>query len=220
MKNLFVVVTGTSTGIGKAIAELFIDKGHEVVGIDRLPSSIQNPHYLHIQTTLNKDSISILPELSRPVDIIINNAGTQNEDDMDNNFWSAYSVTEKYLSHNIKSVLMISSASAITGAEFPIYCASKGAMSAYGKQIAQRIGIYGATCNNLCPGGVYTDMNKFITDDPDKLKQVKAETLLGEWATAKQIAEWAYFLTVTNTFATGQDFLVDGGEAIKANFII
>ena len=54
MKNLFVVVTGTSTGIGKAIAELFIDKGHEVVGIDRLPSSIQNPHYLHIQKHLTE----------------------------------------------------------------------------------------------------------------------------------------------------------------------
>ena len=37
--------------------------------------------------------------------------------------------------------------------------------------------------------------------------------------TPEEIAEWAYFLTVTNTFCTGQSILVDGGEAINYNFV-
>lgn len=212
-----VVISGTSKGIGKAIAEKFLFEGFEVVGFDRKESTINNSKYTHIQQNL--DRMSALPDLVRPATIIINNAGTQCESDMVNNFWSAFNLTERYLTGFIRSVLMIASASAITGAEFPEYCASKGAMCAYGKNIAQRIGKYKATCNNLCPGGVYTDINEHIIDNPTMLDQVKKETLVGDWATPEQIAEWAYFLTVTNTFATGQDFLVDGGEHIKSNFI-
>lgn len=32
-------------------------------------------------------------------------------------------------------------------------------------------------------------------------------------------AQWAYFLTVTNTFCTGQNIIVDGGESINRKFI-
>lgn len=216
-KEDLVVISGTSKGIGRAIAEKFLSEGFEVVGLDRKESTINNSKYTHIQQNL--DRMCDLPDLVRPATIIINNAGTQCESDMANNFWAAFNLTERYLTGFIRSVLMIASASAITGAEFPEYCASKGAMCAYGKNIAQRISKYGATCNNLCPGGVYTDINEHIIDNPTMLDQVKKETLVGDWATPEQIAEWAYFLTVTNTFATGQDFLVDGGEHIKSNFI-
>ena len=37
-----VLITGTSQGIGKAVAELFLEKGHEVVGIDRKASAIDS----------------------------------------------------------------------------------------------------------------------------------------------------------------------------------
>ena len=114
---------------------------------------------------------------------------------------------------------MVSSASALTGAEFPEYCASKGGMNAYGKNVALRIAQYGATCNNLCPGGVITDLNKHILENENMYKDVLDETLLRRWATPEEIAEWIYFLTVKNKFMTGQDILVDGGEAAKSNFI-
>ena len=35
----------------------------------------------------------------------------------------------------------------------------------------------------------------------------------------EEIAQWAYFLTVTNTFCTGQSIIIDGGESIKHNFV-
>lgn len=212
-----VLITGTSKGIGRATALLFLSKGYEVIGIDRLDASIFFDNYKHY--TVDIRDREKLPDIE-DVDILVNNAGTQNENDITTNLIGTINITEKYGIHsNIKSILMVSSASALTGAEFPEYCASKGGMNAYGKNVASRIAKWGATCNNLCPGGVITELNDHIIQDNEVYQQVLAETMLNRWATSEEIAEWIYFLTVTNKFMTAQDILVDGGEAAKSNFI-
>lgn len=43
-----VLITGTSRGIGKGIAELFLENGHEVIGLDRCVHSIEADNYTHI----------------------------------------------------------------------------------------------------------------------------------------------------------------------------
>ena len=212
-----VLITGTSQGIGKAIAELFLLKGHTVIGIDRQERSIENPSYTHFVCDVrDKEN---LPEIS-DVEILINNAGTQNEADIDINLKALIYVTEKYgVQKNIKSVLNIGSASAHTGAEFPEYCASKGGVLSYTKNVAMRIAPFGATCNSLDPGGVLTPLNDCVINDPTLWAEIMNETPLKKWATPEEMAEWAYFLTVTNTFCTGQNILVDGGESINYNFV-
>ena len=160
-----------------------------------------------------------LPEI-QDIEILINNAGTQNEDDIDINLKALIGITEKYaFQESIKSVLMIGSASGHTGAEFPEYCASKGGVLAYTKNVAMRISTFGATCNSLDPGGVITPLNECVMNDPELWNEIMNETPLKRWATTEEIAEWAYFLTVTNKFCTGQNILVDGGEAINYNFV-
>ena len=155
-----ILITGTSRGIGKAIAELFLQKGHTVAGIDRQPQSISHADYTHYTVDVrNKDALPTL----EGVNILVNNAGTQNEDDIDINLKALISVTEKYgIQGEIKSILNIGSASGHTGAEFPEYCASKGGVLAYTKNVAMRIAPYGATCNSLDPGGVLTPLNACV----------------------------------------------------------
>jgi NAD(P)-dependent dehydrogenase (short-subunit alcohol dehydrogenase family) len=58
-----------------------------------------------------------------------------------------------------------------------------------------------------------------VTSDPELFALIMNETPLKRWAEPSEIADWAYFLTVTNKFCTGQSILVDGGEAINYNFI-
>ena len=210
-----VLVTGTSQGIGKAIAELFLQKGHSVVGMDREEATVVDENYSHIVCDVRGE----LPDIA-DVEILVNNAGTQNEDDIDINLKSLIRVTEKYgVRKGIVSVLNIGSASGHTGAEFPEYCASKGGVIAYTKNVALRVAQFGAVCNSLDPGGVLTPLNDCVVNDPALWDQIMAETPLKRWATAEEIAQWAYFLTVDNRFCTGQSIVVDGGESINSRFI-
>ena len=212
-----ILVTGTSQGIGRAIAERFLKEGHNVVGIDRQRSSIEHDNYKHFECDVrDKDRLPTLED----VEILINNAGTQNEDDIDINLKALIYITEKYaIQSKIRSVLNIGSASAHTGAEFPEYCASKGGVLAYTKNVAMRIAQFGATCNSLDPGGVLTPLNECVMNDAELWEEIMNETPLKRWATSEEIADWAYFLTVTNSFCTGQSILVDGGESINYNFV-
>ncbi len=212
-----VLITGTSQGIGKAIAERFLKEGHAVIGIDRQGSSIDNKSYTHYQCDVC--DTEGLPDVDG-VNILINNAGTQNENDIDVNLKALIQVTERYaLQDEIRSVLSIGSASAHTGAEFAEYCASKGGVLAYTKNVALRVAKYGATCNSLDPGGVLTPLNECVINDRSLWTAIMDETPLKRWATPEEIADWAYFLTVINRFCTGQSIVVDGGESINFNFI-
>ena len=210
-----VLVTGTSQGIGRAIAELFLSKGHEVIGIDRYAASLKDTAYSHVMCDVRDE----LPEIS-DVEILVNNAGTQNEDDIAVNLKALIKVTEKYgVRPGIKSVLNIGSASGHTGAEFPEYCASKGGVIAYTKNVALRVARFGATCNSLDPGGVLTPLNDCVVNDPALWAEIMEQTPLKRWATPEEIAQWAYFLTVDNRFCTGQSIVVDGGESINSHFV-
>lgn len=212
-----VLITGTSQGIGKAIAEHFLKEEHQVFGIDRQDETITHSNYTHYKCDVR--DFKNLPDIS-DVNILINNAGTQNEDDIDINLKALIHITEKYgVQEKIHSILNIGSASGHTGAEFPEYCASKGGVMAYTKNVAMRVAKYNATCNSLDPGGVITPLNECVINDPKLWAEIMDETPLKRWATTEEIAQWAYFLTVTNTFCTGQCILVDGGESINYNFV-
>ena len=120
---------------------------------------------------------------------------------------------------SLKSVLFIASASARNGAEFPLYAASKAGLVGYMKNLALELAGRGITVNSISPGGVITESNRHILENSDLYAAVKAETLLGKWAEPEEIADLAYFLTVTNRSITGEDILIDNGEMLKSNFI-
>ena len=219
-----ILITGTSSGIGKGCAEFFLKKGHEVYGFDKNAATIVQPGYTHFCLDIrNKDSYPELP----PVDILINNAGlqvnnagTQNGNDIDVNLKGTISITEHYGIHpDIYSIVMIGSASGHTGSEFPEYAASKGGVLAYTKNVAMRIAPYQATCNSLDFGGVMTELNRPVMEDKKLWDQIMDLTPLKRWMTVDEAAEWIYFMAVQNSFCTGQNILIDGLEAGNCNFI-
>ena len=206
-----IIITGSSSGIGKAVSERFLSLGHEVYGIDVMPSAIDHTSYTHFVADI-KDP-GKLPEIT-DADILFNNAGTQNSpDDIDNNLKGAINVTEKYVkSCTLSSVLFNASASAVSGQEFPIYAASKSGLIGYMKNVAIRLAPTGATVNAISLGGVRAPLNAPVMDDPALWSRIMNVTPLKKWMTLDEVADWVVFLTVQNRSMSGQNLLIDNGE--------
>ncbi len=212
-----VLISGSAGGIGRAIAERFLREGAAVCGFDIAESGIDHPRYRHILHDVRDGAFPALPAPS----IVIASAGTiEEEDAIDVNLKGSIRFVEQWKdSAALRSVLFIASASARNGAEFPLYVASKAGLVGYMKNLALSLAKRGVTCNSISPGGVVTAMNRHILENPALYEAVKAETLLGKWAEPEEIADLAWYLTVTNRSITGEDILIDNGEMLKSNFI-
>ena len=214
-----ILITGSSNGIGRATAELFLGKGFEVVGLDMMSATIKHDNYKHCICDLSvKEN---LPDIT-DVDYLFINAGSQNtEDDIKNNLYSAIYTMEKYgFQRSIKAVLFNASVSAHTGFEFPYYVSSKAGMIGYMKHVASKLAPRGVIVNSISCGGVLTDLNKPVMEDKELWNKIMAVTPLRRWATAEEIAEWVYFLLIKNKFCAGQDIIIDGGEKDLNNTFI
>ncbi|MGN0324389.1 MAG: SDR family NAD(P)-dependent oxidoreductase, partial [Oliverpabstia sp.] len=100
-----VLITGTSSGIGKGTAEYFLKEGHTVYGFDKKISAIRHKNYIHYCLDIREEaSYPRLPDIN----VIINNAGVQNQDDIEVNLKGTISITEHYgIQSEIRSIIMI-----------------------------------------------------------------------------------------------------------------
>jgi NAD(P)-dependent dehydrogenase (short-subunit alcohol dehydrogenase family) len=212
-----VVVSGTSRGIGEAVARLFLERGHRVFGFDVLGPAISHPSYTHVTHDIRHRVGHRVPD----PEILVSCAGTLAQADaIAVNLTATIAFVEHFVrSPRLTSVLIVASASARNGSEFPLYVASKAGIVGYMKNLAGRVAERGITCNAVSPGGVNTASNAHILESEELTRAVLAETLLGKWADPEEVAELVYFLTVTNRSITGEDILIDNGEMLKSNFI-
>lgn len=203
------LITGTSRGIGKATAELFLRNNIQVVGVDISEVSISHKDYQHFQC-----DISDFREPFKDLDYIVHNAGIQEgENVLKTNLISTMKLDKYYreLNPNLKADTFNTSISGVYGDEFPDYVASKAGLNGYVKYVAKQMMPKGIA-NAVCFGGVVTELNKPVIENAETWKKLMEVNPLKRWSSAEEAAEWIYFVTVVNRFATGQLFEIDGGE--------
>lgn len=213
-----ILITGSSSGIGLSTSKYFLSKGFDVIGIDEKPSQINNPHYEHFVSDISKDELPAI----EGINYLFNNAGKQNSnDDIQNNLVGSIRVSKKYgYQKSMKSILFNASASARTGFEFDYYVASKAGIVGYMKHLASLLAKDGVTVNSISLGGVVTSSNKVVMEDKSSWEKIMEVTPLKKWASLDEINEWVYFLLVINKSMSGQDILIDNGEANLNNTFV
>lgn len=221
-----VLITGTSSGIGRATALKFLREGFDVVGIDvksgtvegKAPNRVMWGTYTHIVADVS--NIAQLPEI-KDIDFIVNNAGTVDEDKaIAVNLEGYINVAEKYgFQEGVKSVLNVCSISAHLGHDLPRYSASQGGRLAYTRNLARRLGKLGVRVNSISPGATLSGLEPYLYEHQELLDKIAEESVLKKWMKPEEVAEWIYFITVIDKSMHGQDVIIDNGECSKHNWV-
>jgi len=239
LNNKVVIVTGSTLGIGKGIAEKFIDAGAKVVfsdinGDDSLVSKFgKNAIFVKCDVSKKEEVDNLINQAVThfgQLDILVNNAGIYP-------FVSFVKMTEvdwdRVMSVNLKSIFLcsqaaikampeggriinISSIASFVGfAGLVHYCASKGGISAMIRALALELADRRITVNAVAPGAIETPgASQFITDESKK--QTIAMIPLLRMGQPEDIVGAVIFLASDQAgYITGQTIIVDGGWTLR-----
>ncbi len=238
------IITGTSSGIGKATAEKFISEGYYVFGIGRRECSENFSNYTYVRGDIsNKDDRERLVKaaLSKTgkIDVLVNVAGVA-----PNNRCDILQMTEdsydRVMDINTKSTMFLTQLVANSMINNPItdgvrgyicntsslsayavssnrgeYCISKAGVSMITKLFAERLAEYKIPVNEVRPGIIATEMTEGVKEKYDKLI---SNGLIPDkrWGKPEDIALCIYALSSgAMPYVTGQSVDVDGGFHIQ-----
>jgi len=243
--NKVVLITGVSSGIGKAAAKKFREHNWYVIGIDKTKTRNKyNKIFIQADISKPEDTKNIFDNISNKpgkLDALVNNAAIQicksidktSLEDWDNtintNLRSVFLTTKYALPLLIKSkgsIVNISSVHAhATSSLMSAYAASKGGITAFTRSSAIELGKHKIRVNAILPGAVNTKMLKEgltrghlnANNSKELMAELVSNHILGKIGKPKDIAELIYFLSdnKSSSFITGQCLVADGGATAK-----
>jgi NAD(P)-dependent dehydrogenase (short-subunit alcohol dehydrogenase family) len=229
------VITGAAGGIGAATAELFMEEGAKVVGVDLRADS---PGDLSLEVDVTdddqvRDMYARVKEEFGGVHVLFNNAGISPNDDasvLDTSLEAWQRVQDVNLKsvflcckHGIPHLLDAGGGSVINTASFVAvmgaatsqvsYTASKGGVLSLSRELGVEFARRGVRVNALCPGPVNTPLlQELYAKDPEQAARRLVHVPMGRFAEPRELAQGALFLASDDSsFVTGSTFLVDGG---------
>jgi 3-oxoacyl-[acyl-carrier protein] reductase len=216
---MVILLTGSSRGIGDGIKNVF--KEHTIINPSRSEMDLSD-------ITSIEQYLKYLP----PVDVLINNAGINNINVLENetlesinktllvNYLAPLTICQHLLPHmkkqkygrivNIGSI-WIDYAKSGRGS----YSASKNALHSLTKTITSEYSEYNILCNTISPGYILTDLTLQNNSELD-LQKIKSQIPQGRLGTIDEVAKLVHFLTLENTYINGQNITIDGGYSTTA----
>lgn len=228
---MYIVITGASRGIGKALAYKFAEHGYDLVLTCEKSIDALNSIKKDIEERFKRKVIAIKGEIEEnvlPDDIyiLINNAGKCDYNllqgvsidkykeliysNLDYTFITTKLVSKKLLKAKQGIIINISSMWGILGASMEtIYSMTKGGINAFTKALAKELKDSNVDVVAFALGAVDTDMNNNLTSDEkeDFIKRLDNNRMY----TTKEVADKIYNIISTNQYKTGDIIEINNG---------
>jgi NAD(P)-dependent dehydrogenase (short-subunit alcohol dehydrogenase family) len=235
-----ILITGASSGIGRAIAVACSEMGADLIitgrSIDELQHTLSlmsgDGHQMIKADLTNESELEFLVDSITSVDGFVCNAGVNTrmlthyikQAEMDRimqiNLIAPILLTKKLLKNkkinNVASIVFISSiAVSHSSIGDGIYSATKGGLNSFSKVLALELAGKGIRVNTVQPGMIRT---KMIENGPlseaDYAKDEK-QYPIGRYGTPQEVAYAAVYLLSDQTkWMTGSDLVLDGGRSL------
>ncbi|MBC1585691.1 SDR family oxidoreductase [Listeria seeligeri] len=237
------VVTGAASGIGKAMAELFSEKGAYVVLLDikeevkDIAAKINPSRTLALQVDITKKeniekTVAEIKKVYPKIDILANSAGVallEKAEDLPEEYWDKtmeLNLKGSFLMAQIigremmatgggKIVNMASQASVIALDKHVAYCASKAAIVSMTQVLAMEWAPYNINVNAISPTVILTELGKkaWAGQVGEDMKKLIPA---GRFGYPEEVAACALFLVSdAASLITGENLIIDGGYTIK-----
>ncbi|MBD8839759.1 MULTISPECIES: SDR family oxidoreductase [unclassified Paenibacillus] len=235
------LVTGSSRGIGRAIAEQLAELGADVV-INYASRPDKAEETAEIVRQKGVRAITVQADLARKedverlfsqtiselgkVDILINNAGIMKttplaevtEEEFDQQFAinvkGTFFACQQALKHMEDRGRIVNFSTSVTGQMFPnysVYAGTKGAVEQITRQLAKEFGSKQITINAVAPGPVNTELFS-VGKTEQQLEGIRKMNAFGRLGEPEDIASVISFLVGTDSqWVTGQTIRVNGG---------
>ncbi|MCG7206704.1 SDR family oxidoreductase [Streptomyces arenae] len=238
------VVTGARRGIGQAMARALAQAGADIIGVsahlEESGSQVEKEvlaagrSFEAIRTDF-ADPAAVralgddLAGRERPVDILINNAGTirrtpaAQHSDADWELVLQVNLTAQFALTRAVGATMVArghgkvvfTASLLSyqgGITVPGYTAAKHGIAGLTKALANEWAPHGVNVNAIAPGYIATDNTRALQDDPARSRAILERIPAGRWGTADDLAGAAVFLaSPASDYVHGTTLPVDGG---------
>jgi 3-oxoacyl-[acyl-carrier protein] reductase len=233
MSERIVLITGTRKGIGRYLADFFLEKGDIVIGCSRQAADIVNERYHHFSLSVSDEAevikmFTFIRSKFGRLDILINNAGTAS---MNHILLTPVSTVNRLFETNFLGTFLCSReaaklmkknghgriinfttiAVALNLEGETVYAASKAAVEQLTKNMAKEVGSFGITVNAIGPTPVETDLIKAVPKGKiDELLNQQIIKRFGEFSDVKNVIE--FFISPASSFVTGQILYLGGIE--------